>query len=32
MELWQGDVTLGVHLADGTRPSVIIGIDDHSRF
>jgi transposase len=32
MELWQMDVTLGVHLKDGTRPSVVTGIDDHSRF
>jgi transposase InsO family protein len=32
MELWQMDVTLGVRLADGTRPAVVTGIDDHSRF
>jgi Integrase core domain len=32
MELWQMDVTLGVHLADGSTPSVVTGIDDHSRF
>jgi transposase InsO family protein len=32
MELWQMDVTLGVRLADGSRPSVVTGIDDHSRF
>jgi transposase InsO family protein len=32
MELWQMDVTLGVRLQDGTRPSVVTGIDDHSRF
>jgi transposase len=32
MELWQMDVTLGVKLKDGTRPSVVTGIDDHSRF
>ena len=32
MELWQMDITLGVRLADGSRPSVVTGIDDHSRF
>jgi transposase InsO family protein len=32
MELWQMDVTLGVHLRDGTSPSIVTGIDDHSRF
>jgi transposase InsO family protein len=32
MELWQMDVTGGVRLTDGTRPSVITGVDDHSRF
>lgn len=32
MELWQMDVTLGVHLADGTQASVVTGIDDNSRF
>jgi transposase InsO family protein len=32
MELWQMDVTLGVRLCDGTRPSIVTGIDDHSRF
>jgi len=32
MELWQMDITGGVELADGTRPSVVTGIDDHSRF
>jgi len=32
MELWQMDVTLGVHLQDGTSPSIVTGIDDHSRF
>lgn len=32
MELWQMDVTLGVRLTDGSRPSVVTGIDDHSRF
>ena len=32
MELWQMDITGGVCLADGTRPSIVTGIDDHSRF
>lgn len=32
MELWQMDVTLGVRLVDGSRPSVVTGVDDHSRF
>jgi hypothetical protein len=32
MELWQMDVTGGVRLQDGTRPSIVTGIDDHSRF
>jgi transposase InsO family protein len=32
MELWQMDITGGVRLADGTRPSVVTGVDDHSRF
>jgi transposase len=32
MELWQMDVTAGVYLADGTRPLIVTGIDDHSRF
>ncbi len=32
MELWQMDVTLGVALTDGSRPSIVTGIDDHSRF
>jgi transposase len=32
MELWQMDVTLGVRLGDGSRPSVVTGIDGHSRF
>jgi Transposase and inactivated derivatives, IS30 family len=31
MELWQVDITGGVHLADG-QASVVTGIDDHSRF
>ena len=25
-------ITLGVHLQDGTSPSIVTGIDDHSRF
>jgi transposase InsO family protein len=32
MELWQMDITGGVHLADGSQASIITGIDDHSRF
>jgi transposase InsO family protein len=32
MELWQMDITGGVRLVDGTRPSVITGVDDYSRF
>jgi transposase InsO family protein len=32
MELWQMDVMGGVFLLDGTKLSVITGIDDHSRF
>jgi transposase InsO family protein len=32
MELWQMDVTGGVHLDDGSRPMVVTGVDDHSRF
>src|SRR5207247_3622900 len=32
MELWQMDITGGVRLADGTTPSVVTGVDDHSRF
>ena len=32
MELWQMDVTLGVRLADGSKPSIVTGIDDYSRF
>ncbi len=32
MELWQMDVTGGVRLIDGSRPSVVTGLDDHSRF
>jgi len=32
MELWQMDVTGGVHLTDGTELKVVTGIDDHSRF
>jgi transposase InsO family protein len=32
MELWQMDVMGEVFLADGTKLSVVTGIDDHSRF
>jgi transposase len=32
MELWQMDITAGVLLADGTTPSLVTGVDDHSRF
>ena len=32
MELWQMDVTGGVHLADGSEASVVTGIDDYSGF
>jgi transposase InsO family protein len=32
MELWQMDLTGGVRLEDGSRPMVVTGIDDHSRF
>ncbi len=32
MELWQMDVTAGVYLEDGSRASIVTGIDDHSRF
>ena len=32
MELWQMDITLGVRLQDGSPPSIVTGIDDHSRF
>jgi hypothetical protein len=32
MELWQMDITGGVRLDNGTRPSIVTGIDDHSRF
>jgi transposase InsO family protein len=32
MELWQMDVMGEVFLADGTKCSVVTGIDDHSRF
>ena len=32
MELWQMDIMGKVFLADGTRLSVVTGIDDHSRF
>ena len=32
MELWQMDVVGGVMLTDGSRASIITGLDDHSRF
>jgi transposase InsO family protein len=32
MELWQMDVMGGVRLLDGTRLSVVTGLDDHSRY
>lgn len=32
MELWQMDVVGEVFLTDGTKVSVVTGIDDHSRF
>jgi transposase InsO family protein len=32
MELWQSDITGGVHLADGSQASIVTGIDDNSRF
>lgn len=32
MELWQMDITAGIKLADGSRASIVTGIDDHSRF
>jgi transposase InsO family protein len=32
MELWQMDVMGGVLLDDGTKVSVVTGVDDHSRF
>ena len=32
MELWQMDITAGLRLADGSRPSIVTGIDDYSRF
>jgi transposase InsO family protein len=32
MELWQMDITGGVHLADGSQASIVTGVDDHSRF
>ena len=32
MELWQKDITGGVHLADGSQASVVTGVDDNSRF
>ena len=32
MELWQMDITGGVHLVDASELKVVTGIDDHSRF
>ena len=32
MELWQMDVVGGVMIADGSRASIVTGLDDHSRF
>jgi transposase InsO family protein len=32
MELWQMDITGGVHLVDGSEVSVVTGVDDYSRF
>jgi transposase InsO family protein len=32
MELWQMDITGGVHLVDGSQRSIVTGIDDYSRF
>ena len=32
MELWQMDVVGGVMLVDGSKASIVSGIDDHSRF
>jgi transposase InsO family protein len=32
MELWQKDITGGVHLVDGSQASVVTGVDDNSRF
>jgi transposase InsO family protein len=32
MELWQLDIIGRIRLADGTQPSAVTGIDDHSRF
>jgi len=32
MELWQMDVVGGVMIADGSKASIVTGIDDHSRF
>jgi transposase InsO family protein len=32
MELWQTDITYGVRMRDGSRPAVVTGIDDHSRY
>jgi transposase-like protein len=32
MELWQKDITGGVHFVDGSQASVVTGVDDNSRF
>lgn len=32
LELWQMDVVGGVMIADGSKASIITGLDDHSRF
>jgi len=32
MELWQMDIVGGVMLADGTKASIVSGLDDYSRF
>jgi transposase InsO family protein len=32
MELWQMDITAGVFLSDGSKPLIVTGIDDHSRY
>jgi transposase InsO family protein len=32
MELWQMDITGGVHLVEGAEVSVVTGVDDYSRF
>jgi transposase InsO family protein len=32
MELWQMDIVGGVRLVDGSKATIVSGIDDHSRF